>query len=1013
MFLRQSTASQEIILGPFMDDTDGKTAETGLTIANTDIKIWKHGATTEANKNSGGATHIASGRYSAVLDATDTNTLGNLEINVDVTGALPVRREYTVLPAVAYDALILGIDNLDVNTVQLAGTAQTGRDIGASVLLSSGTGTGQVSLSSGQVTVSTNNDKTGYSISGTKTTLDALNDVSAATVNAQVDTALTDIHLDHLLAVNYDPASKPGVSTALLNEIIGDDGGVSRFTANALELAPSGGGDATSANQTTIIGHLTDIKGGTFSGTTDSLEAIRDRGDAAWTTGAGGTPPQLLQSTTIATLASQTSFTLTAGSADNDAYNGAVVIITDSSTATQKAVGSVLDYVGSTKTVTLAADPGIFTMAAGDSIDILAATGSVTGTVSADVVSISGDSTAADNLELMFDGTGYTAGTAPSSRDQVAGLTVSGGGGGGSAGAEATVADSNAGGTDPLKGVTFVGTVAGGAFTNLNSEDTSTLTINSSSNSIDVVFRVRIPKTGQTASLVLNAGLQGSGDTATVYVYDNNATGWQQVSSFAGAGSLSYDSYTAAIGEARFSDTSGDIFIRITCATGTMTLGLNKLTVSYINRTVGYANGAIWLDTVNGVSGVVPFTNGTADNPTNSWANALSLAASLSLSRFEIAAGSSITLTAASNNYELNGHNWTLALGGQSISNTRIIGANVSGTFTAASPPIFDDCVFAGNVTAAPFIARNSFFDDITITAGSAGDFYFNKCVDRATGTATPTFDFSTVGNTNLNIHDYSGGFTVDNMNDSGVDTVVMSGAGIRFIGAASNTGGTVTLLGTGQAPVDASANLTINTTGFVSVAGIKTQADTALTDYDPPTKTELDSGLAGLNDLDAAGVRTAVGLASANLDTQLNDIDSANSTITTNLATVDTVVDSIKAKTDSLGFTSGRINANTEALNNDTDAVARLRSGVKGNVTGTVGASSTTTSITTSALSPSGAATDQFKGRILTFTNDTTTATLRGQATDITANTSAATPTFTVTALTTAPASSDTFTIT
>jgi hypothetical protein len=49
----------------------------------------------------------------------------------------------------------------------------------------------------------------------------------------------------------------------------------------------SGGGDASAANQTTIIGHLTDIKGGTFDDATDSLEAIRDRGDAAWTTGGG------------------------------------------------------------------------------------------------------------------------------------------------------------------------------------------------------------------------------------------------------------------------------------------------------------------------------------------------------------------------------------------------------------------------------------------------------------------------------------------------------------------------------------------------------------------------------------------------------------------------------------------------------------------------------------------------------------------------------------------------------
>lgn len=59
---------------------------------------------------------------------------------------------------------------------------------------------------------------------------------------AQVATALVAIHLDHLMAVTYNPASKPGVADALLNEIVEDDGGVSRFTENSLEQAPSGTG---------------------------------------------------------------------------------------------------------------------------------------------------------------------------------------------------------------------------------------------------------------------------------------------------------------------------------------------------------------------------------------------------------------------------------------------------------------------------------------------------------------------------------------------------------------------------------------------------------------------------------------------------------------------------------------------------------------------------------------------------------------------------------------------------
>jgi hypothetical protein len=108
MFLRQSTASQEILLGPFVDVADGDTAMTGLTIANTDIKLFKHGASAKANKNSGGATHDAAGDYVATLDATDTNTLGNLEVSVHVATALAVRRTYVVLPAEVFDTMVLG-----------------------------------------------------------------------------------------------------------------------------------------------------------------------------------------------------------------------------------------------------------------------------------------------------------------------------------------------------------------------------------------------------------------------------------------------------------------------------------------------------------------------------------------------------------------------------------------------------------------------------------------------------------------------------------------------------------------------------------------------------------------------------------------------------------------------------------------------------------------------------------------------------------------------------------------
>lgn len=125
IFLKASTASQEVLLGPFVDATDGVTAETALTIANTDIKIFKAGATTLANKNSGGATHISNGNYYAVLDATDTDTVGSGSIVVQVSGALAVRVNFCVLPAVVYDSLIGGTDTLQVDVTQFGGTNAT------------------------------------------------------------------------------------------------------------------------------------------------------------------------------------------------------------------------------------------------------------------------------------------------------------------------------------------------------------------------------------------------------------------------------------------------------------------------------------------------------------------------------------------------------------------------------------------------------------------------------------------------------------------------------------------------------------------------------------------------------------------------------------------------------------------------------------------------------------------------------------------------------------------------
>jgi hypothetical protein len=121
-----------------------------------------------------------------------------------------------------------------------------------------------------------------------------------------------------------------------------------------------------------------------------------------------------------------------------------------------------------------------------------------------------------------------------------------------------------------------------------------------------------------------------------------------------------------------------------------------------------------------------------------------------------------------------------------------------------------------------------------------------------------------------------------------------------------------------------------------------------------------------------------------------------------------------IKTQTDKLAFTvSNKVDANVLAFNGDATAAANIAKTTRAIARGTVSGSPSTTSIPTSAFSPAGAAADQFKGRIITFDADTATTALRGQSTDITASSNSATPTLTVTALTTAPSSGDTFSVT
>ncbi len=338
-----------------VDSTDG-TPETGVVYNTSGIDLWyrREGAAktsiTEATlaalttaHSDGGFLHVGDGEYRLDLpDAAVATGANYVDIGGTVTGMVVIGGRIRLVDVDLEDSTRAGLTALPNAAADAAGglpiSDAGGLDIDAQFAK-----LGTVTDLGGGATLAAN-----------------MSDIAGATFDTSTDS-------NEAIRNRGDAAwlTATGFSTHTAANVRTEMDSNSTQLAKLGTVTDLGGGSTLAAN-------LSDIAGATFDTSTDSNEAIRNRGDAAWTTGSGGSPPELLQNTTIATLASQTSFTLTAGSADDDAYNGHLAIVTDQSTSTQKCVGIISDYVGSSKTVTLDADPAVFTMAAGDTIDIVA-----------------------------------------------------------------------------------------------------------------------------------------------------------------------------------------------------------------------------------------------------------------------------------------------------------------------------------------------------------------------------------------------------------------------------------------------------------------------------------------------------------------------------------------------------------------------------------------------------------------------------------------------------------------
>ena len=120
----------DVLIGPFIDKTDGNTTEDGLSLPQAEIKLSKNGQPLAQKDDGTTAAFDDDGYYNCELSEDDTDTEGQLVLIVHQSAnALPVRHEYNVLSKAAYDSLYVAKDAgfLDVNikTIGRADTQET------------------------------------------------------------------------------------------------------------------------------------------------------------------------------------------------------------------------------------------------------------------------------------------------------------------------------------------------------------------------------------------------------------------------------------------------------------------------------------------------------------------------------------------------------------------------------------------------------------------------------------------------------------------------------------------------------------------------------------------------------------------------------------------------------------------------------------------------------------------------------------------------------------------------
>lgn len=361
---------------------------------------------------------------------------------------------------------------------------------------------------------------------------------------------------------------------------------------------------------------------------------------------------------------------------------------------------------------------------------------------------------------------------------------------GGSVNIQAT--EDNTGGAI-IDGVTFVGSVQSGTFSSTEAEDGTLHDIDDVADDIDIVYGFSVGG-GRTASSVSFAGfIQGNGDQMAIEVYDHIGADWEVIATIAGQNGTSNIFLEAPLLLKHTGTGSelGKVYIRFdTNSTTPSNLSVDQILVSAVNigQSVGYSGGQIWVNTNASNTNTESFVDGVADNPVSTIAAAKTISTAVGLGDFHIINGSSITLAENSSNESYFGDNWTLAIGGQTVTGCHFSGAVVSGVAVGAAE--FDHCEIGTITTIADtHFSECSFTGTVTLPVG-------NVYIDNGHHAGSVVLDFgAAVGSTTVHIHKWAGGIEFQNFGDNGTDIVHLDGQGKLTINA-NSSGGTINLRG-------------------------------------------------------------------------------------------------------------------------------------------------------------------------------------------------------------------------